>query len=184
MKKLLVELKARPDDIENVKRNLKKEGAEYFGTFHQTDTYFRVQNGRLKIRVTEGKTTANVIFYERPNVADIKESRILLFQAKPRSKVEEFLSKFFSQDIVVDKIREIYILENTSVFVDQVRDLGTFVELEKVTRGRTSEIKNNKLLLANLCMRLGIRREDFEACSYADLLREKTTLGHLAFDFQ
>ena len=52
----LVELKARVENIDSFRKRLSELKAERIGSFHQTDTYFEVPKGRLKLRQMEGAT--------------------------------------------------------------------------------------------------------------------------------
>jgi len=173
MKLVPVELKAKMKDIKEVKRRLSLLGAQHIGSFHQIDTYFKVHQGRLKIRETERRDGSDIIFYERPDVPNIKKSHVLLIQAQPTEIAKELLSKLFPTSIVVDKIREIYIFGEIRVHLDQVTQLGAFIELELPTTGRTEEIRKSESLLTDLSVKLGIKKEDLEALSYADLLFRK-----------
>ena len=58
---LNVEIKAKCSDPKRVRNILESKGAEYRGLDHQIDTYFRVPNGRLKLR--EGNIENALIFY-------------------------------------------------------------------------------------------------------------------------
>jgi len=107
-------------------------------------------------------------------VPKIKKSYILLIQAQPGDLAKKLLAKLLSVEVVVDKVREIYILEKTRIHLDQVKLLGTFTELEQPTPDEAGEIQNSRKLLANLCMKLGVKEEDLEALSYADLLLRKS----------
>jgi adenylate cyclase class IV len=42
-------------------------GARRVSVLHQTDTYFRLSEGRLKLRETRGAKHAELIFYARQN---------------------------------------------------------------------------------------------------------------------
>jgi predicted adenylyl cyclase CyaB len=106
--------------------------------FHQIDTYFRVPKGNLKIRETEGQASADIISYERPNIPHIKKSYVMLIQAQPGDIAKEVLTKFLPTKVIVEKIREIYILEETNVHLDQVTRLGNFIELEQPTPDEAS----------------------------------------------
>jgi adenylate cyclase class 2 len=86
------------------------------------------------------------------------------------------LEKFLPTKVVVEKTREIYTLEKIRVHLDQVKGLGTFVELERPTKDEIGEINKSKSMLADVCAKLGIKDEDFEALSYADLL-DRTPLA-------
>ena len=47
---LNVEIKARSKDSDFARQWLIAKGANFKGTDHQTDTYFKVADGRLKLR--------------------------------------------------------------------------------------------------------------------------------------
>ena len=75
--------------------------------------------------------------------------------------------------VVVDKKREIYFIDNVKFHVDQVEDLGTFVEIEAIDM--TGEIGKEKLLeqceyYLNL---FDISKNDLVEYSYSDLLLKK-----------
>jgi predicted adenylyl cyclase CyaB len=173
MKTLLVELKAKMNDLEKIKERLSQLGTQHVGKFHQIDTYFRVSQGRLKIRETEGQDSADIVFYERPNTSKIKKSQVLLLQAQPPREAKELLSKFFAKGVVVDKIREIYVLGKTRIHLDQVTQLGAFIEFELPTTNEKNEIEKSRSLLAELCAKLDVKKEDLEALSYSDFCLEK-----------
>ncbi|RLI38442.1 adenylate cyclase, partial [Candidatus Bathyarchaeota archaeon] len=60
-----VEVKARARDLEAIRAKLAALGARELGTVHQTDYYFEVPRGRLKLREVEGSEEAELIYYER-----------------------------------------------------------------------------------------------------------------------
>lgn len=176
MTALLIELKARTIDLDGVRRRLEQLGAQRVGIFHQIDTYFEVNHGRLKIRETDSQDSAEIVYYVRANVPDIKRSDILLFKAQPPDIAKELLAKFFPTKVVIDKMREIYVLGKTRIHLDQVAHLGNFIEFERLTANESSEIEESMTILAELCAKFGIRREDLEAFSYADLLIRKKSM--------
>ena len=60
---LNVEIKAKCRDAGFIRDYLLSNGAEFKGIDEQTDTYFNVSVGRLKLR--EGNIENNLIYYER-----------------------------------------------------------------------------------------------------------------------
>ena len=66
MSYLNIEIKARCTDSRFIRDYLLSRGADFKGTDHQTDTYFNVPHGRLKLR--EGNIENNLIFYIRPDL--------------------------------------------------------------------------------------------------------------------
>ena len=77
---LNVEIKAICNDPLFIRKYLVDNKADFKGTDEQTDTYFNVPNGRLKLR--EGNIENNLIFYERTNQAGPKQSHFNLVKVK------------------------------------------------------------------------------------------------------
>ena len=67
----------------------------------QTDTYFNVSNGRLKLR--EGNIENNLIFYERDNQAGPKNSRFHLVKIEDAMGLKDVLAKSNGIKTVVTK---------------------------------------------------------------------------------
>ena len=66
----IVEIKARCTQAQRVRDYLRSHGADVRGTDHQTDTYFRVPHGRLKLR--EGRIENVLIDCEHTDQASAK----------------------------------------------------------------------------------------------------------------
>jgi adenylate cyclase class 2 len=164
-----VEIKARCPDPAAVRGVLHAAGADFRGTDHQVDTYFRAAAGRLKLR--EGNIENHLIFYHRPNSPGPKRADVLLLPTEPGSTVKEILSPAFGVLVTVDKSREIYFIENVKFHIDTVQELGSFVEIEAQS-GPGRELSQDHLQAQ--CRRwlelLGIRPDDLVAESYSDLL--------------
>lgn len=75
MQHLLVEIKAHATQSAQIRAFLNQQQADFKGVDHQTDTYFRVNQGRLKLR--EGNIENHLIQYHRPNQAEAKTSKVL-----------------------------------------------------------------------------------------------------------
>ncbi len=163
-----VEIKARCSDLKALRTILQSKNADFRGTDHQVDTYFRVPFGRLKLR--EGNIENCLIFYSRENKAGPKESRVMLLETKPHSKLKEILAGALGVEVVVDKVREIYFRDNVKFHLDTVEGLGTFVEIEAIDRDGT--IGQEKLL--QQCQYFTdlfrIPQNDLVSGSYSDLV--------------
>ena len=107
---LNVEIKAKCSDPRRVRDILESKGAEYKGLDHQIDTYFRVQNGRLKLR--EGDIENALIFYERNNQEGPKDSNVVVYPSLPESNLKDILLGACGALVVVDKRRHIYFIDN------------------------------------------------------------------------
>jgi adenylate cyclase, class 2 len=71
---------------------------------------------------------------------------------------------------VVRKRRRLFMWHNVRIHLDEVHDLGHFIEFEAVIGGDDDEPASNARL-AQLVHTLAIRDEDRIATSYSDLLR-------------
>ena len=81
MSALNFEFKATSTDIDRLERLLLELSPRFVGEDRQTDTYFNVSTGRLKLR--EGNIENALIWYERSNTAGAKRSDVLLYQHQP-----------------------------------------------------------------------------------------------------
>jgi len=165
---LIVEIKARCKDQTKIREYLKTNNAKYKGTDHQIDTYFKVPNGRLKLR--EGNIENNLIHYDRSNQEGPKQSKVQLFKCEPNSSLKEILTKSLGTIVVVDKQREIYFIENVKFHIDTVKGLGSFMEIEAIDK----DGKLNRDQLDDQCKfylsEMGINKQDLISNSYSDLL--------------
>ena len=75
----------------------------------------------------------------------------------------------FGEKIVVQKIRKIYLHENVRIHIDQVTNLGNFVELEAVIDSE-DQVQENQNKLEQLIKHLQIGEDDFISIAYADML--------------
>lgn len=137
-----MEIKARTKDPDRIRSVLKGLKADYKGIDHQIDTYFNVQNGRLKLR--EGNIENNLIFYNRSDQKGPKESNYTLFKTEPSSILKSILAGSLGIMKIVDKKREIYYIENVKFHIDKVKGLGKFFEIEAIDR--TGKLGKEKLL--------------------------------------
>lgn len=165
---LNVEIKAKCSDLQRVRDILESHRAEYKGLDHQIDTYFKVQNGRLKLR--EGNIENALIFYERSNQEGPKDSKVVLYSSPPGSSLKDALMKSCGALVVVDKQRYIYFIDNVKFHLDLVEGLGNFCEIEAIDK--TGDIGRDKLRqqCQDYMTLLGIQETDLISCSYSDLL--------------
>ncbi len=125
---LNVEIKAKCNNADSIRNYLLANNAAFIGRDEQTDTYFNVVNGRLKLR--EGNIENNLIYYERANQAGPKNSHFHLVKIEDAIGLKEVLRKSMGIKVVVKKNREIYYIGNVKFHIDEVPGLGSFVEIE------------------------------------------------------
>ncbi|MBM3437149.1 MAG: class IV adenylate cyclase [Bacteroidetes bacterium] len=165
-----VEIKALCKNPERMEKNLYKENAVFKGTDHQTDTYFNVKNGRLKLR--EGNIENALIFYHRPNQSGPKKSEVALFPVIPGSTLKEIMENSLGIKIIVNKTRKIFYIDNVKIHLDRIYGLGSFIEIE--ASGKTGVA--DPAILMQQCRKyqkkFGIKKSDLVSKSYCDLLEE------------
>ncbi|MFW5653797.1 MAG: CYTH domain-containing protein [Planctomycetota bacterium] len=128
-----IEFKCELRDLHAARAQCRVLNATHVVTLTQTDTYFRVPDGRLKRRETPGEPV-EWIFYQRPNRVTPKMSHFLIFserQARARwgqVSLVEWLQ--------VRKEREIWYLDNVRIHLDTVADLGQYLEFEALVTRR------------------------------------------------
>ncbi len=166
--KTLVELKAKIDNIDKVREKILKLNAKFIGKFRQIDTYFNVPKGRLKLREVEGKPHAQLIYYERENIATPKKSEVFILEISNPEEFKEKTEKILGIKSVVDKVREVYVYRETKIHLDSVKRLGYFIEFEKETSDL--EIENCRKFLEKLMEKLKIKRENLIELSYGELI--------------
>lgn len=171
MSHLNIEIKARCSNHTKIRTLLQKQQAEFKGSDHQIDTYFKVNKGRLKLR--EGQLENFLIYYERENIDGPKQSNIILFKSSPDSTLKPILVNSCGVLVVVDKKREIYFIENVKFHLDTIEGLGTFMEIEAI------DYENNIGMdkLQDQCQKyislFEIPDTDLISVSYSDLILEQ-----------
>jgi predicted adenylyl cyclase CyaB len=171
----IVELKAKVDSLESFRKKLESLKAEYVGVFRQTDTYYEVPQGRLKLRETEGESGAQLVYYERPDVEGPKQSQVFLIELSKPQFTKQFLSNVLRTKTVVDKQRAIYRVEGTQVHLDKVKNLGTYAEFERPTENTPEATRKAYKTLEKLMQALDIKPETLQKGSYSDLITQHAT---------
>jgi adenylate cyclase class 2 len=162
------EFKARSNNIEDLENKLLTLNPLFIGKDKQTDTYFNVSKGRLKLR--EGNIENALIYYERQNVADAKQSDILLYKHLPDLSLKNILIKLHGIKVVVSKSRKIYFIDNVKFHFDTIDELGTFVEVEAIDNTGEIGIEKLKMQCHQYANFFGIESSDYEQLSYSDLI--------------
>ncbi|MES2849557.1 MAG: class IV adenylate cyclase [Bacteroidota bacterium] len=165
---LNIEFKARSNDVLAAENILLQHNPTFIGEDHQTDTYFNVTTGRMKLR--EGNIENALIHYERENTAGSKSSQVLLYQHQPDKNLKAILTKALGVKAVVDKKRKIYFIENVKFHFDTVQNLGTFIEVEAIDKDGSIGKEKLQEQCDFYAAIFGIKQEDFMAVSYSDMI--------------
>lgn len=183
------------DDLDDVERRAQRLDANFAGELRQTDTYFRVPQGRLKVREQlSPEANAELIEYFRDDSPHIRLSR---YERTPLPDPQEALAgltiRYGEPFAIVRKRRRLYLLETARIHLDCVENLGQFVEIEVVRPNRAaferdgSEASTNRpddgwatwaeAFAQRIAEGLSLRPEQVRSGSYADLLESKRTCG-------
>ncbi|MCP4442531.1 MAG: CYTH domain-containing protein [Aureispira sp.] len=163
-----VEIKARCHNHSELEQILLDHQARYVGQDHQIDTYFKVPKGRMKLR--EGNIENSLLHYHRPNTEEAKTSTIAYYKTDPDQGLKDVLLGALEELVVVDKKRKIFFIDNVKFHLDEVKDLGTFMEIEAIDQeGTIGEAKLQEQCQYYIKL-LGISSDDFIAVSYSDIL--------------
>jgi adenylate cyclase class 2 len=143
-------------------------GAHFHSRESQTDTYFHVPHGRLKLREIDGQP-AVLIAYSRPDEVGSRLSSYYLVPVPEPALLKAALTAALGVREVVRKQRDIYLWQNVRIHLDEVEGLGTFVEFEAVL-GLGDDAATAEVRLEQLSRALALNPDDYLATSYADLL--------------
>ena len=166
-----VEIKARADELSTARKALQEEGARFEGTDHQVDTYFCVEEGRLKLR--EGNIERSLIHYNRPDEEAPSSSHVSLMRLDSRDDcraLREVLGAALGVLVTVEKEREIYYLGNIKIHLDTVEGLGTFVEIEAAGEAEVADEAELQNQCEQTMQLLKVADKDLVATSYSDML--------------
>lgn len=97
----------------------------------QDDTFFRCDTGRLKLRqFADGE--GELIYYRRPDQQGPKESFYIVSRTSTPAALRESLALAYGAIGRVQKRRTLFLVGRTRIHLDEVKELGEFLELEVV----------------------------------------------------
>jgi predicted adenylyl cyclase CyaB len=162
-----LEFKARLADPKAAHSKAVLLGFDLYGDLRQTDTYFAVSTGRLMLRET-ATFGAELIFYQRDEGGDLRPSDFQTARTSDPEALKAILSASLGLRAVVRKRRTLLLLDTVRVHLDNVQDLGTFIEFEvPVNEGEEAAAAER---LETLLREFGFTWQDCIRASYADLM--------------
>ena len=166
-----LEIKARYADHDRGARLAREAGADLHGRLTQTDTYFNIRPGRLKLRHTRVGPVERyeLIHYRRWNRPAARTSDYQLLPIADGPRALDFFTAALGVLVRVDKERTLYVKDNLRVHLDEVPRLGRFLEFElAVTPAYPMEAC--RLQVQELMRLFDIAPADLVKVSYSDLL--------------
>ena len=168
MPHLNFEFKVRTNRLHFLEKKFLELNPLFTGEDRQTDTYFNVTKGRLKLR--EGNIENALIYYERQDVADAKRSDVILYQHQPDSSLKDILIKIHGIKVIVSKVRRIYFIGNVKFHFDTVEGLGAFIEVEAIDATGENDIDKLIKQCREYANFFEIEEQDYISLSYSDLI--------------
>jgi len=171
MARVNIELKAVDPDPDATLARCLDLGARDAGVLRQRDVYFMARRGRLKLRVEEGALGGELIAYRRGDALEPTDSTYIRAPVAAPEDLAEALEATLGTVAVVSKRRHLFLWEGVRIHLDEVHDLGSFIELEAVLpdAGDTAAAQEK---VARLRAELGIADEALVAVGYADLVMD------------
>ena len=143
--------------------------ATFEWTKKQIDTYFNVNNGKLKLREQEG-SNPELISYERPEQLDDKVSNYFLVPINSPDNFKVALENSLGIECIVEKIRTLFLWKNVRIHLDNVKHLGLFIEFEVVMDSdQMFAISKDQLLF--LREQFKLNKDQLISCGYKELLK-------------
>ena len=166
-----VEIKARvrrPSELLDAVLEIADRGPTVFA---QDDTFFACPNGRLKLR-TFAATEGQLIFYRRDDQAGPKLSEYLITATAEPDALRGTLALAYGVVGRVRKTRTLCFVGTTRIHLDDVEDLGHFVELEVVLTPQQT-VDEGEAIAHDLMTKLSIAPDQLVQRAYVDLLADR-----------
>jgi adenylate cyclase, class 2 len=139
-----VEIRARVKDIDSVKESLDKKGGQFVEKIKQVDRIFghpkfldqenKIIEGGLIARIRQVNDKARLEFKEIVRQGGGFEIETNLDNVDFAISLLEKLD--FNEAFVVSKVRDVYKYNDFEIALDQVEQLGFFMEIEKMVSSR------------------------------------------------
>ncbi len=167
-----VEIKSPIDDPDEIRRRLTGFGATFLSKAKQVDIYYNAPHRdfaktdeALRIRVGEDVT----LTYKGPKLDSLSKTReeicISLGDADQATAMLKALD--FKEVATVVKVRETYRLNDLIISIDDVCDLGMFIEIESMSGADYRSALGRVFEMLN---RLGLKKENTIRESYLELI--------------
>ena len=164
---LNLEIKLQLDSHESIRQILNNLQAQFVKDINQKDIYYKMKGCLLKLRIEDDGES--IIKYNRDEVNPDRFSDYEVIYLKS-SGSEKFFSSLFEVEAVVQKIRSLYLFDNTRIHLDKVKDLGTFLEFETLVINGMEDAKARFSFLVGV---FGLDTTKQLKCSYRDLIINK-----------
>jgi adenylate cyclase class 2 len=170
------ELKIRISSLDPVRQQLIEHNARFCGRIHEHDIYynaphrdFGVTDEAIRVRYSNDHA---VVTYKGAKIrmSGLKAREELTMVVDSGAIFEQILDRLgFTRTAEVNKWRENYRLFDAAITLDEVEDLGTFVEIEILAEDENSDTAAR---IEEIAKEIGVSGEPILA-SYLELLLSK-----------
>ena len=165
-----VEVKFRVE-FERMKAKIESLGARFIREELQEDVYFSVPfPTQLRVREIPNLGEAFLTYKEIKDPGRNEEFDEIEVGVSDASKTREILKRLgFKEDVTVRKRRLVYRLDNVTFELNDVEELGGFLDIEVIS----DDVEEAKKKIWEMAGRLGLSEKDVEPRLYQELLKEK-----------
>ena len=165
-----IEIKARVRDFADLRLRAEVLSDTPVEVIPQEDTFFNAPHGRLKLRQLTPER-GQLVYYERTDSAGPKRSDYFVVETNDPATLKSALTAALGVRGVICKTRYLYLVGQTRIHLDEVAELGQFMELEVVMQpGQTDP--EGQAIADDLMVKLGIIPSDLLEGAYMDLLEK------------
>lgn len=163
-----IEIKAKIRDLDSLVTLVEKIADSGPVVIEQEDTFFHCPDGRLKLRVLSDNC-GELIYYHRPDISGPKTSTYIISETSEPGNLRKIMASVLGVTGRVRKKRLLYMCGATRIHLDEVEELGDFVELE-VVLGDTDTFDDGQRIAEGLMVRLDIKKDDLLEGAYVDMI--------------
>jgi adenylate cyclase class 2 len=137
---------------------------------HQRDTFFRVANGKLKMREENGSSV--LIFYHRGESGPLMLSNYEIVKVADPPRTLRILATALGPIAVVEKVRILMMRDNLRLHLDQVARLGDYGEIEAVIADG-NDPERSRSAVNEILAALKVEEGDLLDVSYFEMLAKQ-----------
>lgn len=170
-----IEMKSTYADLAKAREAALRLGGKFLWKDCQVDTYFHTKVGKLKLRQSK-LNGSELLPYIKTDTDGLKKSDYAKLPVEDAALVKHLFSSLLGQKSEVKKNREVYLIGNVRVHLDEVEGLGNFLEFEAVyeeSSGTTQAAEHSKVI--KLMREFGVEAGDLLEGSYPELLARAAT---------
>jgi len=167
-----LEAKFKLADLDQARNRAESLGYQFRATLVQCDTFFRVREGKLKLR--EEPSGAWLIYYGRRDSRNLKLSSYDIVPISEANKFREAMTRALGTIATVRKTRILMMREQVRLHLDRVEGLGEFGEIEAVL-GESGDPEHSRPAVDELLRVLEIDQKQLIDESYFELLQIRSS---------